>query len=550
MYLAKIEKTFILKILLCLLPFIYFFLYGRYGLNDTDDGYITALSWRVINGELPYKDFIYVRPPLSIYLHTLPLLLMPENYAYISERLFFYITIAIYSYLSADLLCKFWLKDNSKDVKYLFALVSFVFSAHNFPPMAWHTTDGIFWSVLGVYILASYEGNVWAVVFSSLFMFMAALCKQSFYPIIPIGLVVAFVLYGNKKLLLLLGGFVFLTLLFYVVLCSKDLFAGFVEQTFFDEAGNDFVKSAILSYVTKIHFKHYIVIVVLLGVMWFRYVKYSAYFAVLALLSVLTSLLYEHHNVSLFVKPRGYPQVWFAFAVLCSLYGLFKDYKDKRIWVLLALLGVSWCAGISWGYRSPLLFATPLLFAFIYLISEYRQKLLKFSLIIVLLSSLGCFYALNQYRYMDNQKSEMIYNMGSVYPRLSGVMADKQTYEQYKELSVLIANYGNNFTVFPEMPQANYVTNTNNPALSDWVMDCELAGKYDDVLADIASKGSYVFMLNNPRVKIMKNNSFGSKVSIEVQKNWHLIERRQFLSVYKKESVFAEQVGRINRHLI
>ena len=44
--------------------------YAPYGYSGVDEGFITALVWRVLNGELPYVDFIYVRPPGTPLLHA------------------------------------------------------------------------------------------------------------------------------------------------------------------------------------------------------------------------------------------------------------------------------------------------------------------------------------------------------------------------------------------------------------------------------------------------------------------------------------------------
>lgn len=54
----------------------FFVLNAQHAYHPTDDGFILAYTWHVANGEIPYRDFLYVRTPLSPYLH-LPELLLP-----------------------------------------------------------------------------------------------------------------------------------------------------------------------------------------------------------------------------------------------------------------------------------------------------------------------------------------------------------------------------------------------------------------------------------------------------------------------------------------
>ena len=65
-----------------------FLLNGWNAYHPTDDGFILAYSWRVGHGEVPYRDFLYVRMPLTPYLHSLALLL-PDGWQIQAGRLAF-----------------------------------------------------------------------------------------------------------------------------------------------------------------------------------------------------------------------------------------------------------------------------------------------------------------------------------------------------------------------------------------------------------------------------------------------------------------------------
>lgn len=54
----KIDRLY--QLLFWIIVLAYAFFYAPYGSNDTDGGFITAYAWRVMQGDLPYQDFIYV----------------------------------------------------------------------------------------------------------------------------------------------------------------------------------------------------------------------------------------------------------------------------------------------------------------------------------------------------------------------------------------------------------------------------------------------------------------------------------------------------------
>ena len=46
------------------------FLYSPLGFNPTDEGFVLAYSRRVLDGQVPHRDFISIRPAGSAYLHA------------------------------------------------------------------------------------------------------------------------------------------------------------------------------------------------------------------------------------------------------------------------------------------------------------------------------------------------------------------------------------------------------------------------------------------------------------------------------------------------
>ena len=149
---------FLFKYFFFALPFVYAIMFAPFGFESYDSGFILGLSWQFVSGSVPYSDIIYVRPPVSYFFHSL-FFLFNNDYTIIIDRVFFYFETAIYSYLSILLLAKKF-KRESYIYIYFLSCISFILSVHTFPPMAWHTVDGIFFCVIGVFLVLNSNRNL------------------------------------------------------------------------------------------------------------------------------------------------------------------------------------------------------------------------------------------------------------------------------------------------------------------------------------------------------------------------------------------------------
>ena len=182
------------------LPILYSLTYSRYAIADVDEGFILAAAWRIFSGEVPYRDFIYIRPPLTIYLHSLTFYFFGDALQVIGSRAVFYLFVASYSYLGARIVDRFFRLREMRLSCLQLAAVSFIFSVHNFPPMPWHTVDGILFSTLGLFLLAGGSGNT-RIFMGCAALFLAAMTKQSFYLMPAIGLLAVWLWHGRQRVL-------------------------------------------------------------------------------------------------------------------------------------------------------------------------------------------------------------------------------------------------------------------------------------------------------------------------------------------------------------
>jgi hypothetical protein len=528
------------KYIFFLLPFVYFFLYGRYGYNDIDGEFILGLSWRIVQGEIPYRDFIWIRPPLSPVLHSLTLFFLPANYQVIFERFLFYMFVWLYSFSAAYALDRFFDLGQMRLNKYLLGSIAFIFSAHNFPPMPFHTLDGLICAGAGVFFLTRRDGYMSLFVGIS-FMFFSALAKQSFYLMPVFGLLFIAVVYGWKKGALSLLYFALLFLLFIAALYQTHLLNNFIMQVTGQTKIRDFIDAALFKYANISPLFPLItagLFMVLIKTARLRSVDINYGWATVILVSLIILLNTLHYiyaeDKSALYPLWDYPQLLFIISLFVGIREF--EIKNKNMTVLLLLLAVSWSASISFGYPSPLLFAAPLLFGIIYITYHYfhfsRMRVLYN---ILLIGGLIMFYIANQYPYMDSPRRLLTYDMGEIFPKLSYIKSSRETYDKYAELKSLVEKYGNNFKVIPNMMMANYLTNTKSPLPLDWITNIEMNFHPDLIIKRLDGSGAYVFLENNPLV-VVDSETFivGSPIKKHLEKEWTRIGTYRFFSVYKR----------------
>jgi len=499
--------------------------YAPFGVNETDGGFLTGLAWQVLNGKTLYYDIVYVRPPLSVWLRALELQILPEHFAVLGERWIFYGKLGLYSWLGAAVLAK-------GERRWQLAVFGFVVSAHCYPPMAWHTVDGILFAVMAAFFTHSRQGL--NLLIAGTCLFCALLCKQSFYPLLPIFGV--FLLLEKearwKRIGWFFGGFALSFVLFFNYLYQNNLLGNFLQMTSGAASTAQAFQHGILDYFRITPGLAIPSILLLLPVAWWFWkgknpkIALTAWslwlFALVASFAVLTWLRQEH------TAPIAQSRAMFWVAGFWLLLPIFAPKILRTInhppihqsplnqsplnqspitKHLLLLTGISWCASVSWGYNFPMLFATPWVWAGMEVtrILEDASKPIRFSKpyrFVMLLSLLITFRIAHEFVYRDGRRSEMHVSMGSIFPQLSGIYSDQETADLYLDLKRLAAKYGPNFKTLPAFPQANYLTKTPPPFPLDWVVNRETNGDNTLIFKDLKEKRPVIFIQKSFRDKI------------------------------------------------
>ena len=515
---------------------LYFLAYGLFGFCDTDQGFIPALSYRILQGENIYQDFLYVRPPLTPYLHAFTQWIFPHKFEMLGERLLFYVWIGLSVYFSTRTLQRFFDFREIGLSPELFAIMAFVCSVHNFPPMAWHTVDGILFASLGIYFLTFPDKQIWPVL-GLICMWMAAMCKQAFYPLLITGPVLLFFLYEKQKawrailpFLVLLG-----TAISVIAIALPAHWQLFKAQTL--SAGNweDLLEVGLIRYAEP-----FLVLVLPLLIVWRAQVVYAwkylpAGIFGLAFWGLLGLHVYKALTTESYIAPAyGFSQAFFLLAVGVSLKGFWINQKAYA--TLLAMLMLSWCVGISWGYSNPMLYFTPILFGFIYILYEeldFSVPRYFYGIMCILL--VWIFASLYQYPYRDAPREQMQYRLGELTDGLKGIRTGPYMFEKTEELLKLSETYGPSYTVLPSFPIAHYLTQSHNPLTIDWAHTIEAGSeKYAaSIQKKMNDQVEVVFLENDKISEFTQSGRYHSHLARHVYENWQKVDSSKYFWVYK-----------------
>ncbi len=520
-----VERSWVWKLLFFSILGGYCLYYAPFGVNETDGGFLTGLAWQLLNGKLLYHDMVYVRPPLPVWLRALELQLLPEHFAVLGERWIFYAKVALYSWLGAAILAK-------GTRRWQLAVFGFVVSAHCYPAMAWHTVDGILFAVLAAFFIRPFDApNLTTFIKLSNFtalagisLFCAMLCKQSFYPLVPIFALFLFLEKENrwKNLAWFFGAFALCSVLFISYLNQNNLIAGYFNMTSGAASAGQALQHGLLDYFRITPELALPSLALLFPVArWFwkgknprlALMSWSIWLFALAGSYAAITWLRQDHTVP-FAQSRV--MFWIGLALLAlQLKENWAQLSTQRTPFLVhrssfLLLAISWCASVSWGYNLPILFATPWVWAGMEISTKLQESALhnqqsaikKWGSLSLLLVLLFAFRIGHEFVYRDGPRSKMQEPMGAIFPALSGIYSDAETAELYRDLKQLTERYGANFKTLPAFPQANFLTHSPPPLPLDWVVNRESNGDNSLIFKNLKEKRPVIFIQKSFKDKI------------------------------------------------
>jgi len=126
---------------LTLVPTIVQLLISWMGMTPTDDGFFLGMSRRLLDGEIPHRDFITARPVGTGILWT-PIVFLGGDYTIWISRFFVWFQIAGIAWIWTVLIHRMLKQVIGPTEQTALALIAFVGTATTFIITPWPTIDG------------------------------------------------------------------------------------------------------------------------------------------------------------------------------------------------------------------------------------------------------------------------------------------------------------------------------------------------------------------------------------------------------------------------
>ena len=465
-----------------LLPLACHFGYSWIGFTPTDDGWMLAIARRLIDGQIPYRDFIFVFPPLSAILE-IPLVLFGGDYVLWLSRLWGWITIGAVCWLWSG---RVDLPGNSFSTRYALYACACLMTAHTFPVMAWHSLDGMLLISLAVCLAGRNTPNSLRTAF--FLTGLAALCRQNF-AIFPPFLLLA--IHNPFK-----WRAMFWTGVPPLIFAATTLYEGCLSDCLrqVTSTGDHFAKVAFWQFIKNPGFLWAIpagAVSALLIQAGRRRLNTAAVPAIV----VLCGLTYT--AFSLWRGPYFYADFafqFFGFVLGLTLVAAGRGLPDKDRLILAAGLGLTWVTSISIGYNTPMLMTGVLLcllWHLVHLLDSMREtdlnpkgNLTTAALFISVLTIGAAFqHARQQFPYRDRPAAELQWDVGDVLPGGAGLRTNSLTYATLADLKQLTTRFEaehRRYAIFTDCSAFWIRSTPSNPLICEWAQETALG--YDLLL--------------------------------------------------------------------
>ena len=542
-----------LVLFLVCVTFLSHLFYSWIGYNPTDDGFVLAYSKRILNCEVPHRDFISIRPIGSAILH-LPFVFFGGDYCYWFSRMFVWFQFACIACLWTLIInATFDLNLKDKE-KFILSLIAFVISAHYFPILSWYTIDGIFFVSVGVTLCLGKSSK--SKFFGYFLIGCSYLCKQNFALIAPLSII----LLNDWRKIRYWTASCLPGIMYFLPLAIVGSLPNMINQL---TSATNLWEIGVMRFVADKTVVWSIVIGLIFVFLAFDQTKTGPskrliYLArgkkILATLIIFLIIL----SALIGIMKGNYKQLaslqLFGVVLGISIYSLLRRRILARtlpLALLVALLG--WSVAISMGVPFPSLAGGPMAVVLIgylfFMLKTFKQpsilrKAMDIFLIIAMFVSLFVFHhARNNNVYRDMQSKYLTKELGEVLPGGKMIKTSPRTYEFLEDLNkaVQMAS-GKNYAVLPDCAGYWVKANQANPLPIDWAHGVELqkVSVYEMFLGKLeARRGKIVIILEKTRAHTLKSGFYPIpaetnyyKVVKYVKENFTMFDETNHFALY------------------
>lgn len=463
---------------LLLVPSIVHILFSWIGFNPTDDGFILAYARRILEGQVPHRDFISIRPAGSAFLHA-PVVWLGGESTYWLSRLTVWFEFGIISWSWTKIIEQLLAKKFPSMEMYVLSITSFVLTAHLFPPMAWHSIDALLFISLGVLLCLRPSDGMKTLGY--VLVGFSALFRQNFVLIIPATL---FLLGDWRRLRHWLASGTASAL--YVLYL-------FIEGALPDAVSQLTAQTDVFTYGVKPYMASpglSLGMIIGISAAMIRSSEASRLFGqfVLPKSKLLSSALIL---TGIFVILGALAFGRFVHSPAFGLFGmtlgtvliLLTGQRGRELRTGLLLLLTAWVVSISIGYNTSALFAGPMaiyiIVLFIYRVEETEgASTRRRQLTLISLGAVACvsFAVVRTYHpYREQPASELTYRMADVLDGFRHIRTNVHTYIFLRDLRNAVEQVETQrYAIVPDVPGYWATASAVNPLPLDWPQDTEL----------------------------------------------------------------------------
>ncbi|MEU4670515.1 hypothetical protein AB0F91_21645 [Amycolatopsis sp. NPDC023774] len=511
---------------------------GRFGFHPSDQGFILAQAWRVLQGEVPHADIISARPLGSAILHVVDFAL-PGPLFFASSCLAM-VQIALTTIAFAVLVMRRPVLSWGPGRTALVAAAALL-NLNGFPLMAWHTIDGITLTACGAWALDSglRKRNPYARLGGLALLGAAVFVKQSFVLAAVIGLVWTLCYpHRLRRLpgdLLALGAFG----IGYVAWVSGG--GGFGEMV-----GQ--VTGGVPTYGER-----------LLG-LWLEDpqvllrppVREFTFFAAIAVALLVLRLAGERLGVAgrvaswvlalggaaavawtvvdgrLTASSRWADVLWWILAVAAVVHATVRRNVSRAA---LLVLATGFMTSLSWGNDTPTLLTGSLALTALLLLGFVLPDLSPVLRRTWLTTTAGlvtvalCGWAVvahhDEAAYLDLSHDELTADLGTVSPAMRGIRTNPATYTYVAQIRDCLQRYPTSrVAVLPDNPFAYPVFGLRNPFPLEWPLPLEIVGDAPQRMlataADLDREGDYLVLFETvPNETLAQGGPVPAQVAVD-----------------------------------
>jgi hypothetical protein len=463
---------------------------GRFGFHPSDQGFLLALSWRTLHGEVPHRDVVSARPLGSAVLHVVDFLL--PGPLFLMSSLVAMAEIVITTIALAVLLTGCPMARWGPWRTGLVAATALV-NLHTFPLMAWHTIDGMLLTALGWASLDSgiRSGRRRLRVAGLLLLGFAALTKQSFAFAPLVGLIMLLVRHRGRGAAAEALCLVAFPLLYLGMVTMAGGLPDAVAQL--SGARGAWFDRLFTIWTAEQPREDLLwlagcgtALLVLHALRW----RYHAV-AEAAMLPVITLAVLLTLSV---VAAGGLARSgdWAVILLWTLLFAAVpRGLAEQRVpWRALAVASLAWMSSLSWGNDSPTLLGGTLALGVLWLLTRdlpgYRLQPLPgrpSPHLEAMVAGLAAVLVVNQFLtdshdaapYRDRPQGELHHDLGSVDPSLAGIRTNINTYRYVEQIRACVRQYpAGSVAVLPDNAFVYPAFRVRNPFPMDWPLPPEL----------------------------------------------------------------------------